>query len=584
MSRLTAAARWSVLLVALSGCGGGNKGGPAGSFAAGGVADLTSPGLDLSGGDADSAGAGGEGGTVTVRSGISFSVGGDAAPAPLPAPAAVNTVSSLSGDQVFSGTTVLSEAVTGSGSITVNGGDLFITGTVTTGGGAISLRTTSGSIHLTGTIDTSGAGGGSGGAVTMDAAASIELHGAIVTNGGSVDATSDSVRGGAGGSITIAGRNEITITSALRFRGGAASTTGVGAVGGDGGSLAIDAAVPVRLYGTFDGRGGPATASGGEVRGGHGGRISIGTTTPVVSVTIQGSRFAADGGSGAAAGGKGGTFDLLASSGGIALAGTFSASGGGSGAVSGAGGSLKALCDVGGGDLVVHGTIRVVGGSASAGSTSASGGAGGSAELTAWFDSMGPLGGTGGSIILDPPSQVVADGGGSGGSAPAGKGGTVHLEIPQGAVTMSGSISARGGSANGSGAGGLGGLIWVASDANANATGGAITLETGAVLDASGGDSASGIGGDAQWSTIPVFQAGTVPIAVLLDSDSVVGGPNPGGLILNKGTIFARGGSPNGHGGDVEFHGAGPSSREPDPGDILNEGNGSGGNGVFVAD
>jgi hypothetical protein len=319
----------------------------------------------------------------------------------------------------------------------------------------------------------------------------------------------------------------------------------------------------------MDGRGGSATATSGEIRGGRGGRISIGATTPVASLALQQGQFSADGGSGGSTGGKGGTHDLLASSGGMILAGTFSATGGGPG------GLFKAVCDVAGGDLVVDGTILVSGGS---------GGAGGTVDLAAWFDSTGPLSGSGGSITLSPSSLVIADGGHSSGAANAGKGGTVHLEIPEGSVTMSGSVAARGGTAQGSGPGGLGGLIWVVSDANANATGGAITLEVGGVLDASGGDSAAGLGGDAQWSTIPVFEAGAVPIAVLLDSDSVVGGPNAGGLIQNKSTIFARGGSPNGHGGDVEFHGAGPSSREPESGDIRNAGNGTGGNGVFISD
>jgi hypothetical protein len=510
---------------------------------------------------------------------MSFRVGGDPAPGPQPAPAAVNSVTELTGDHVFSGTTILSQPVTGSGSITVNGGDLFITGSVTTHGGAVSVRTTSGSIHLTGTIDTSGADGAAGGAVAIDSAASINIHGPIVTNGGSANTTTDGARGGTAGPIMMIARGEVVINAGIRFRGGAASTTTVGALGGDGGEFRIDGAVPVRLYGSFDGRGGSATASGGDVRGGRGGTMLIGESTPVVSVTIQGSRFAADGGSGAAAGGKGGSFELLASSGGIALSGTFTASGGGSGVMSGEGGVIKALCDIGGGDLSVAGVVRVSGGSGTG-----AGGAGGTAEFTAWFDSTGTVAGSGGSIMFEATSQVVADGGNSAGTAPAGKAGIVHLEVPQGTVTMSGSISAHGGTAQGSGAGGLGGLIWVASDANANATGGAITIETGAVLDASGGDSVSGAGGDALWSTIPVFEVGRVPIAVLMDSDSVVGGPNPGGLILNKGTIFARGGIPNGHGGNVEFHGAGPSSREPDSGDVRNEGNGTGGNGVFVAD
>jgi hypothetical protein len=111
------------------------------------------------------------------------------------------------------------------------------------------------------------------------------------------------------------------------------------------------------------------------------------------------------------------------------------------------------------------------------------------------------------------------------------------------------------------------------------------------VIDASGGASASGRGGDARWSSTPgAFDPNSIPIAVLLDADSVQGGPNPGGFIRNSGTVIARGGAPNGHGGDVEFHGLGdatdPVTGEINParGDVQNNGDGSGGNGVFTSD
>jgi len=175
---------------------------------------------------------------------------------------------------------------------------------------------------------------------------------------------------------------------------------------------------------------------------------------------------------------------------------------------------------------------------------------------------------------------IVADGGTSTGSAAAGKGGNVHVEIPEVTISLSGRMTARGGAALSSGAGGLGGFLWIDSDSNDNAIGGDLTLESGGFLDASGGDSAGGTGGDARWS----------PLAVLLDSDSVQGGPNHGGYIRNNGTVVARGGKPNGHGGDVEFHGFGivpdPLTGEPNPArdDVRNDGDGSGGNGASVSD
>jgi len=150
-------------------------------------------------------------------------------------------------------------------------------------------------------------------------------------------------------------------------------------------------------------------------------------------------------------------------------------------------------------------------------------------------------------------------------------------------VSISGLVAARGGAAHGSGAGGLGGFVWVASDANANALGGDIVVEAGATLDASGGASASGPGGDAQWSATPnMFDPEVIPVAVLLDGDSVFGGPNPGGLIQNNGTVVARGAKAGGHGGDVYFHGRSAASREPERGDVQNDG--ESGSGVFTSD
>jgi hypothetical protein len=179
--------------------------------------------------------------------------------------------------------------------------------------------------------------------------------------------------------------------------------------------------------------------------------------------------------------------------------------------------------------------------------------------------------------------MLTADGGSSTGAAPAGKGGTVHLEIPEVKISIAGVVAARGGAAHGGGKGGLGGFIWVASDANANALGGDIIVETGATLDASGGDSASGSAGDAQWSATPdMFNPEVIPVAVLLDGDSVFGGPNAGGLIQNSGTVVARGGKAGGHGGDVYFHGRSAGSREPERGDVQNDGDG--GDGVFTGD
>lgn len=579
--RRTAAVRWSAVLlllaaggVALSGCGKDSSN--SGSGAPADVANLSEPGLDLSGGGATSpGGTGGDGGVFTSRSDRAFVVTSDPVPDPPASSAIVNHVTDLNSDQVFTGTTEISGNLTSAGSgirsITVNGGDLIVSGSMerTDPAAGFSLSA-SGSLQVTGTIETIG------GAVTLRGSG-IDVRGTIQTNGVGAVSDADGVQGGSAGAISIEGSG-VVVTGAVRFRGGRAWTSGSGAVGGEGGQLSLRGST-VRIFGTLDGRGGNASASaeGTGVNGGRGGRITLGGSTPATSITIRKGRFSAGGGSGDRTGGQGGMFDLLASTDGIDLDGTFAVEGGSSPTAGGAGGLFKAMCDVVGGDLQSGATVLVTGGAGG------SGGAGGRIELSAWFDPSTASGGSGGSILLSSASALTADGGSSAGASAAGKGGTVHLEIPEARVSISGLVAARGGSAHGSGKGGLGGFLWVDSDANANALGGDIVVESGAMLDASGGASASGTGGDAQWSATPdMFNPEVIPVAVLLDGDSVLGGPNAGALIQNNGTVVARGAKAGGHGGDVYFHGKSASSREPDRGDVQNEG--EGGSGVFTSD
>ena len=599
---------WSAALLLAAGCGSDNSdsGGPG---VPPDVPNLTTTGFDLSGGA--SSGLGGEGGVFTARSDRAIVVTSDPPPAAptLPSPVVVNTLDSLNADRTLTGTTEVVGDVTDSGpgavrSISVNGGDLIVSGTLERSGG-FSLEA-SGLIRVTGTIRTSGGAvtlraaqivvsgdlltepgpGGAGGAVAIRSTGGIDLRGTIQTTGGGVAGNADAPRGGPGGAITIEGAGDVVVASALRFRGGRAWTSGSGAIGGDGGHLSVHGAT-VHLFGELDGRGGTATAAseGSGVRGGRGGRISAGTAIPVASLILKNGRFSAGGGAGDESGGNGGSMDLLASAEGMDLDGTFGAEGGASPVAPGAGGLIKAQCDVVGGDLKSVATILVAGGSATPSPAGGPGGAGGRIELSAWFDPTQSAGGSGGSILLGSASILNADGGSSTGAAAAGKGGTIHLEIPEARVSLGGVVSARGGSALGSGAGGLGGFIWVTSDANANALGGDTTVEAGALLDASGGPSASGPGGDAQWSATPdMFDPEVIPIAVLLDGDSVWGGVNAGAVIQNNGTVVARGGKTGAHGGDVYFHGRSAGTREPERGDVRNEGDGAGGDGVFTSD
>jgi hypothetical protein len=68
------------------------------------------------------------------------------------------------------------------------------------------------------------------------------------------------------------------------------------------------------------------------------------------------------------------------------------------------------------------------------------------------------------------------------------------------------------------------------------------------------------------------------------------GASGPASTGGDGGSFSAQGGRPNRHGGDLEFHGFGkvpdPVTGEPNPvrDDVRNDGDGSGGNGVFTSD
>jgi hypothetical protein len=644
----------AALLIPACGPGGNGKGGPNASHSPEDGGDLSLPGLSVSGGNASGGSGGDAGSfTVRSNGAIQSSQdAAPSAPSVSTAPASGGFVGDLSQDLVLGSSATMSGTLTSGGnspvrSITVNGdltvsgtlagadlgdrgqgfslrasGTITIDGEVRTGGGDVALQASQiviggtvstaakpgtglrgGAIHIdsrgavvlgSGLLSSAGSDGatlgGDGGPMTIRGGDAVYLGGTIDARGGVAIGDANAVRGGSGASIAISSAVRVDVAAALRVHGGTAQTSGAGASGGDGGAVTVDGAVPVRLTGTLDARGGSVSASSGG-HGGRGGRISIGSASQVSSLMFREGNFAADGGSGSDSGGRGGTQDLLSWSGGVVLTGTFSAQGGAAGGPSGPGGRISARADAGGGNLESGATLRASGGSATSTSSSAAGGDGGRIELFATYDSSHSSGGSGGSITLTSSSAIIADGGTSTGSAAAGKGGNVHLEIPEATISVSGRITARGGAALGSGSGGLGGFLWIDSDSNDNAIGGDLTLESGGILDASGGDSAGGTGGDARWSPLAgVFDPDRIPIAVLLDSDSVQGGPNHGGYIRNNGTVVARGGKPNGHGGDVEFHGFGnvpdPVTGEPNPArdDVRNEGDGSGGSGAFVSD
>jgi hypothetical protein len=167
----------------------------------------------------------------------------------------------------------------------------------------------------------------------------------------------------------------------------------------------------------------------------------------------------------------------------------------------------------------------------------------------------------------------------------------MYLFTNDGNASIHGTLVARGGNAPG-GIGGTGGLVYVFTDNNHGGTsGGTLTLETDGVIDASGGGGAQG--GSARNDGL-AGMANNFPdhqddeftvskIAVLLNSDGKHGTAT--GSVENKGHIVARGGTTNGAGGDVVFHGKRPNGNEtPLPGNIDNAGNGTGAAGDFAGE
>jgi hypothetical protein len=470
-------------------------------------------------------------------------------------PPAGSTITELSADLSSADDVTISGALltSGPGSVrTISARNITVSGTLKSGpgsGGVQSLALqASGTVYISGTVDASGAPGQGGGNISIVAATAIVLSpsGAILAAGGQ--------GGGAGGAITLEQASSFLLEGQIHARGGS----------------------------------GPS--------GGPGGSLSVGVSMGALQVHLGWGTLLARGGDGGAGGGSGGTFDVSSFRGGISMSGTWDASGGASASKGGAGGSIHAQADIGGGDLTVEASLLGRGGDGQSSGGSARGGSGGTVQLFAFFDKT-KTDGSGGSVLLQAATMLNLDGGASSGSSDAGGGGTVFVEIPEEKVVLAGLMTARGGNATGSGRGGLGGFFYVASDTNQNGTGGDTTLQKGAVIDVSGGSSARGQGGDAQWSPqAGIFDPFVIPIGLLFDAGTHPADPakdaafGPEGWIENDGQIIARGGQPNGHGGDVEFHGRG-SFFNPDDhngmfdaarGDVENQGDGSGKDGVWT--
>lgn len=497
-----------------------------GGSAVSGATDLSEPGLYVS------AKVNGPAGQVAVDARGALTLGAVAAPdAPAVPSGRALSDADLAADVGGSGTLVLGGALRTSGAgglrtITSSDGDIVLSGTLTAVAQGVTLNAPAGTVHLLGSLRAEGA-------VTV-AARRIVLSGLVDASGPS------------GWGVRLAATGE-----GVLLRGGVVMTDGKE----DGGGT-------IRVEGNRIE--GPAILS---ARGAPGGTISMAGG----DVRLGARRVEAVGG----ADGDGGGMDFYTSGGEITIEALLDASGGHGAARAGAGGAVTILADVGGGSVGVTGTIVARGGSASNPAASLNGGHGGTARLVAYHPA--------GELRLRDSAVVDLDGGSSTGAGIAGGGGTVFLETSDGLVSISGRMWLRGGAALGTGGtGGLGGRLEVVSDVNQNGVG-PITIEPAGVVDASGGPGT--IGGHARHDlTDTATNFPREVSAVSLDSDTAAQS-GLGGVIQNLGLIVARGGAPDGWGGDVFFHGFGaPPHREPQSGNLDLAGAGPGRPGNFLGD
>ncbi|HTB59868.1 MAG TPA: hypothetical protein VLC06_18480 [Polyangia bacterium] len=622
-----------------SSSGSGGAGAPTGVGGSNGVGgaspwvELTQPTLTVQGGTALSAGGQGQPGGVVhfVASGdTDFDPAQPAVAAPsvpaTPAGATEIVASALAADATVSGDAVLDGSVATGGTDTVRkitvGGNLYLTGTLRTAdlGSArqgIDLEV-SGTLYLTGALDASGASGagqeggtihvsanqivvtgrlssaggdgpstgGAAGAVSMAATQAIVITGTVDASGGNA-AGAGPISGGAAAGLTLQAGGTVGVAGTVHLRGGAATASGAGsAQGGAAAALTINANGAVTLAGIIDGRGGPAVAAapGGAVAGGAAGAVHVGETAPPPTISLL-VPLVASGGDGIAAAGAGGTVTPEPGTGDVNIAGPMAIDlrGGNSMSAPGTGGLLtgSGRTDPGTGSVHVTGEIDASGGSIMVGG-SGNGADGGRVQME--------LIPTDGAVMIDTTAMITVEGGASGGMGTAGGGGHVWFWTKDGDATIAGTVSVRGGDApDPGGIGGEGGMIYFFTDNNNNAVQvckGNLLVATTGMLDASGGDGATGGSGrnDGVQGLVASFPDHQEEISIFLNCDGEHG--NTCNWMENDGVLVANGGVHNGNGGDIVYHGIPPGvlgTPSPDSGDypvpsgnISNKGDGTG--------
>jgi len=295
--------------------------------------------------------------------------------------------------------------------------------------------------------------GGPGGAISLNIlGGAVFLFGAITADGGLASGSTGSVQGGAGGAISLLASSSVTASCAISSRGGVASTGGGVALGGAGGAFQVHNAsagspAALRLFGTLDLRGGVASAAStgpGVTTGGQGGSAQVGQPlSPLLSLLSGLSTLDSSGGAGDI-GGAAASIMLSAIGSGtadFAISGSVFALGGAGGVGPGGPGGLVALSTSVSGSLILDGLLQCDGGP----SVIDAGGNAGSVTVTGLPTSPITLL-PGAPVQLISSARITASAGAGGSSGGAGAAGSVQMSIPNGSMSLSGSMEALGGS------------------------------------------------------------------------------------------------------------------------------------------
>lgn len=392
-------------------------------------------------------------------------------------------------------------------------GTVYVNGTIRTsapdaasnGRAAGNLSITAARVVILGTIDTHGvanttvaaANGGAGGSVTITSSFGpiYFTAGSIFTAGGAVTDTggNNSIQGGVGGAVTLTAPNQVFLFAPITTNGGAVTGNGTTPTGGAGGAINVTGSGEIDVISTLSSLGGTATGNGLDAVGGAAGPLNV---NGPADCKFYGTLLT--GGGAAFATGTGGTVT------------------GGAGAILTFNGGLTSL-EMGQGAFSFAGGIGML-------STGVGGGAGGIVHLES----------TAGDVTVGGSFSVAGGDGQGAGNAAGGVAGKIEIFSDAQFTTVSvpslaSGLDAFGGSASGLGAGGAGGTIYLQS-------GGSLTC--GARIDASGGPSVAGVGGNC--TTLPAI--GTIPAS----TSSVVlrvatTGANLGNMLVT-GEIHAEGG------------------------------------------